>query len=97
MKLILIYLAVVNLAGAVAVCWDKRRARRGQWRVRERTFFMFALLGGTPGVYAAMRLRRHKTLHKRFMWGLPAIFLLQMAAVCAGAYYWYTHFGFPVR
>lgn len=97
MKLILIYLAAVNLAGIVAVFWDKWRARRNQWRVRERTFFIFALLGGTPGVYAAMRLCRHKTLHRRFMWGLPAIFVLQLAAAAAGAYFWYTHFGFPVR
>lgn len=97
MKILLIYLAAVNLAGVAAVFWDKWRARHSAWRIRERTFFIFALLGGTPGVYAAMRLCRHKTLHRRFMWGLPAIFLLQAAAVCAGAYFWYTRFGFPVR
>ena len=90
MKIVLIYFAAVNLAGMLAVFLDK-------WRVRERTLFLFALLGGTPGVYAAMRLCRHKTLHKRFMWGLPAIFALQIALVCAAAYFWYTRFGFPVR
>lgn len=96
MKLLLLYLAVVNLAGAMAVLIDKRRARRGQWRVRERTLFLFALLGGTPGVYLSMRLCRHKTKHRRFMWGLPLIFFLQLAAAGAAGCCWYTHFGFPV-
>ena len=97
MKIVLIYVAAVNLAGMLAVFLDKWRAQREKWRIRERTLFLFALLGGTPGVYAAMRLCRHKTLHKRFMWGLPAIFALQIALVCAAAYFWYTRFGFPVR
>ncbi|RKJ81375.1 DUF1294 domain-containing protein [Butyricicoccus sp. 1XD8-22] len=97
MKIILIYFAAVNLAGMLAVFLDKWRAQREKWRIRERTLFLFALLGGTPGVYAAMRLCRHKTLHKRFMWGLPAIFVLQIALACAAAYFWYTRFGFPVR
>lgn len=97
MKILLVYLAAVNLAGMLAVFLDKWRAKREAWRIRERTFFLFALLGGTPGVYAAMRLVRHKTLHKRFMWGLPAIFVLQTVLICVAAHFWYTHFGFPVR
>lgn len=87
MKLILLYLVIINLSGAAAVFLDKRRARRGQWRIRERTLFLFAVLGGTPGVYLAMRACRHKTQHKRFMWGLPLIFLLQLAAACGAGYY----------
>lgn len=97
MKLILIWLAGVNLLGMLTVFWDKWCARQDRWRVRERTFFIFALLGATPGVYGAMRLCHHKTLHRRFMWGLPALFVVQLAAVCGGVYLWYTHFGFPVR
>ncbi len=97
MKLILLYLAAVNLAGMLAVFWDKRRARREEWRIRERTLFLLAAFGGTPGVYGAMRLCRHKTRHKRFMWGLPLLFFTQVAVLGYGAYYWYTHFGFPVR
>lgn len=81
LKVILICLAAVNLIGAAAVLLDKHRARRGAWRVRERTFFLLGALGGVPGVYGAMRLVHHKTLHRRFMWGLPALLLLQLAAL----------------
>lgn len=76
-----IYLMAVNLLGAGVVVLDKWKARRGRWRIPEKTLFLFCLLGGCPGVYGAMRLCRHKTLHRRFMWGIPAIFVLQMAAV----------------
>lgn len=86
MKYILYYLLAVNVIGAVVVYIDKRRAKRGKWRVPEKTLFLFALLGGCPGVYGAMRLFHHKTLHKRFMWGIPAIFVLQLALFAVGYY-----------
>ena len=79
-----IYLFVINFAGVLAVLLDKHRARRGKWRIPEKTLFLLAGLGGTPGVYLTMRAIRHKTLHKRFMIGLPAIFIAQ-AALAVGA------------
>lgn len=81
MQIILIYLAVINIIGIIITARDKRAARRGTWRVPERTLFMLCILGGCPGVYSAMRLMRHKTLHKRFMWGIPAIFIVQIIIV----------------
>lgn len=79
MKFIFCYLIGVNLLGAAVTAWDKRQARRGGWRVRERTLFLWCLLGGSAGVYVTMRCIRHKTLHRRFMWGIPLI----AAAQCA--------------
>lgn len=76
-----IYLTAVNLLGAGVVALDKWKARCGRWRIPEKTLFLFCLLGGCPGVYGAMQLCRHKTLHRRFMWGIPAIFVLQMAVI----------------
>ena len=81
--LLLGYLCLINLIGTVFVIADKYRARRGKWRVPERAFFIVSLLGGTAGTYLCMRAIRHKTLHKRFMIGLPVIFILQIAAVAA--------------
>lgn len=72
------YLLIINLTGFLLSAWDKRQARRGGWRVRERTLFAAALLGGTPGVYLSMLLFRHKTRHLRFMLGLPLILLIQL-------------------
>ena len=77
MKCILFYLLLVNVVGAAVTAWDKRAAQHGAWRVAEKTLFLWCILGGCPGVYLTMRLIRHKTLHKRFMWGIPLIFLAQ--------------------
>ncbi len=74
------YLAAVNL-WAFGLMWlDKRRARRsGARRVRERTLFLSALLGGSLGAVAGMWIFRHKTKHWYFVWGMPAILLVQAA------------------
>lgn len=76
------YLAIVNLWAFCLMGFDKRRAkRRGARRIRERTLFLSALLGGSPGALAGMWIFRHKTKHWYFVWGIPVILLAQ-AAVC---------------
>ena len=84
--LLICYLLLINLLGAILVAVDKRRALRGRWRIAERTFFAVSLLGGTLGTYLCMRAIRHKTLHKRFMIGLPLLFAFQVAAVLFGKF-----------
>ena len=49
------WLIAVNLIGAIVTLHDKNAARRGAWRVPEKTLFLFCLLGGCPGVYLTMR------------------------------------------
>ena len=66
-KILLCYLAAVNLLGACAVFLDKWKAKHGRRRIRERTLFLYCWLGGCPLTYAAMKLCRHKTLHRSFM------------------------------
>ncbi len=82
---ILIYLAIVNLIGAILVASDKSRARRKQWRISEKMLFIVAIIGGSIGVYLTMKAVRHKTKHKRFMIGLPIIIILQF--IFAAVYY----------
>ena len=78
-RYMLYYLAAINLAAFFLMWLDKRRARRkGARRVRERTLFLSALLGGSVGAIAGMRLFRHKTKHCYFLWGMPAILILQL-------------------
>ena len=72
------YLLAVNLAGLLLCGVDKRRAKRKRWRIPERSFFLTALLGGGPGVWAGMYLFRHKTKHWYFVWGMPAIIVCQV-------------------
>ena len=78
MKVLLLWLAAVSLAAVVLTALDKSRARRGGRRVAERTLFTLALLGGAAAMLVTMRRIRHKTRHRRFMWGLPAIILLHI-------------------
>ena len=86
LRLALIYLGAVNIIAFVCYGADKRRAKRGAWRISEKTLFLLPLLGGSVGGILGMHAFHHKTKHWYFRWGLPAILLLQLAA--AGAV-WY--------
>ena len=77
--LILAWVLALSLLDFVLMGVDKRRARRGAWRVPEKTFFLAALLGGSPGAVLGRWSFRHKTRHWYFKYGLPAILLLQIA------------------
>lgn len=79
----LISLALINAAAFAAMGLDKWKARHDRWRIRERTLFLLAILGGSPGAILGMLLFRHKTRHWYFRYGLPAILLLQLAAAWA--------------
>ena len=79
-RLILIYLAAVNVLALLLYGLDKFLAKReGARRIRERTLLLVAAFGGSIGAIAGMKLFRHKTLHKKFRYGLPAILALQLA------------------
>ena len=76
-KYILLYLAVINFAAVLICIHDKNSARKSKRRISEKTLFILAFLGGAMGLYITMLKIRHKTLHKRFMIGLPIIIVLQ--------------------
>lgn len=72
------YLLLVNLWSFALMGVDKRRAKRkGARRIRERTLFLSALLGGSPGALLGMWTFRHKTKHWYFVWGIPLILIAQ--------------------
>ena len=74
------YLALVNLWAFALMGFDKRRAKmRGAQRVRERTLFLSALLGGGLGACLGMWIFRHKTKHWYFVVGMPLISLAEAA------------------
>ena len=80
-KILLIYLLLLNIGNFMLFGWDKQRARRGEWRSRESSFFLLALLGGALGGWLGMRVFHHKTRHLKFRWGFPLIILLQLCLV----------------
>lgn len=62
---------------------DKQKARRGAWRIPEATLMGVAVLGGSIGAIAGMRLFRHKTKHPKFYIGLLCILAAQIITLIA--------------
>lgn len=80
-RLVVYYLIGVNLLTFIAYGIDKYKARHKQWRITEASLLLLAILGGSPAALLAMRLFHHKTLHKKFRYGVPAILLIQLTIV----------------
>ena len=81
-KYILIYFAVVSLITVIVTVYDKKAAKKfPKNRVPEKVLFILAFLGGSVAELFTMLKIRHKTKHKSFMIGLPAIIILQVAVV----------------
>ncbi len=78
---LIIYLIAINLFAALLCIIDKSKARHNRYRISEKTLFTVSALGGSVGMYITMRLIRHKTLHKRFMVGLPLMIIFQIALI----------------
>ena len=76
---LLVWLAAVNVVTFAVYGIDKAKAKRGAWRVPERTLFLLPLLGGSLGALLGMKVFRHKTKHWYFVWGIPLILLAQIA------------------
>lgn len=79
MNIILYYLLAVNIATFFLYGIDKYKAKNGRWRISEATLLTMAVIGGSMGAWAGMRLWHHKTMHKKFKYGIPIIIILQVA------------------
>ena len=79
MKIILGYLLAINIATFFLYGIDKYKAKKGRWRISEATLLLMAVVGGSIGAWAGMRLWHHKTMHKKFKYGIPVIIILQVA------------------
>ncbi len=74
----LIYLAVINLVTFFVYGIDKWKAKKSKWRVPEATLLGLAVVGGSIGAWLGMKTWHHKTLHKKFKDGVPAIIIAQL-------------------
>lgn len=79
MRYLLWYLAAINLAAFAAMGVDKARAKARAWRIPEATLFLLAALGGAMGGLLGMLCFRHKTRHRAFVYGFPALLICQLA------------------
>ena len=73
------YLLAVNILSFFLYGIDKYKAKKGRWRISEATLLMMAVIGGCIGAWIGMRLWHHKTMHKKFKYGIPVIIILQVA------------------
>lgn len=82
-KAIALYLILINVTSFVFCAYDKWASKREKQRIPEKTLFLLSFLGGSPVMFLTMRLIRHKTRHKRFMFGIPLIMVLQIFIILA--------------
>lgn len=87
MLILICYLILVNLVAFFLMGIDKKKARTGAWRISEKTLFLSAILGGSIGAIAGMQLFRHKTKHRSFVFGMPAILIVQIVLAAACFYF----------
>ena len=79
--IVAIALGVMSLITFFLYGIDKSKAKRGAWRIPEKTLLMLSFFGGALGGSLAMSLLRHKTKHWYFRFGFPAILILELAGV----------------
>ena len=85
--IVLVLLALTNLFSFFLMWYDKRCARKGKWRVPEKTLFIAcACFGGIGGVLG-MNVLRHKTKHWYFKWFFPLMLIVQIVLLALGAVY----------
>ena len=81
MNIILCYILVINMVSFFLYGIDKYKAKNGKWRISEATLLTMAAIGGSIGAWTGMRIWHHKTMHKKFKYGIPVIIILQIALV----------------
>lgn len=75
---LVLYLAVINLITFFLFWKDKRRSKRDDWRIPEKTLIGLCVFGGSIGGMLGMQIFHHKTKHWQFSMGIPVIFILQL-------------------
>ena len=76
---LIIYFVIMNIVGFAIMGIDKRKAIKRTFRIPEATLFIVALIGGSIGSIIGMQVFRHKTRHWYFVFGMPAILVIQIA------------------
>ncbi len=86
----MMYLALMNGYGLIAMGLDKHYAKSHKHRISEKSLFLTAALGGALGVLMGMKLFRHKTLHKSFSVGVPGLIILNIAVFLTIGYCFFS-------
>ena len=79
--MLLYYIVGVNILTFFVYGIDKWRAKKGSWRISEATLLLLAVIGGSIGAWLGMKVWHHKTMHKKFKYGIPAILIIQIILI----------------
>ena len=74
----LYYLIALNIVTFFVYGIDTWKAKREKWRIREAALLGLAVFGGSIGALLGMKIWHHKTMHRKFKYGLPLILLVQI-------------------
>ena len=85
-SILLYYIIGVNVITFMVYGIDKLKAKKGKWRIPEATLLLLAIVGGSIGAWTGMKVWHHKTMHKKFKYGVPLILMIQIG-LCL---YWIT-------
>lgn len=80
-KNIVIYFIIINILGFLIMYIDKQKAKKGKWRIPEKTLFIITALGGGIGTIAGMYTFRHKTQKIAFVIGFPVITIMEIVTI----------------
>ena len=89
---LLYYLIAINAITFITYGIDKWKARKNKWRIPESTLLLLAVFGGSIGAFLGMRVWRHKTMHKKFKYGIPSILIIQVGILLYITQKTYTSF-----
>ena len=89
LHVVLAYFITVNVLGLVLFGIDKWKAKHDKWRISEATLLSVTAIGGSIGAWVGMKVWHHKTMHKKFKYGIPLVMVLQLALLLF-TLYWLT-------
>lgn len=81
LKVVVIYLVVLNVVTFVSYGIDKFKAKHNRWRISEATLLLLAIVGGSLGALLGMKAFRHKTQKPKFTITIPLVLALQLAVL----------------
>jgi len=75
---LIILFIILNIISFLVMWIDKIRAINKRWRIKESNLFLLSIIGGSLGILLGMYVFNHKTKHNKFIFGIPAIIIIQL-------------------
>ena len=85
------YFVIVNLVTFIIYGLEKKKKKKSKWRFSEAMLLKLAIIGGSIGAWLGMKTWHHKTMHKKFKYGIPTIIIIQLLIIIIIIYYAQTN------